>query len=82
MRPMIIFLALVQLGFAIKHGKQVRQLAHGFGGSQKQPAIGLKRVMEQRQQSLLKVAPQIDQQIAATEQVKFGKRRVFGNVLF
>ena len=77
-----IFLALEQLGFAVQHRKQIFKLAHALGASQKQHAARVERVVKQREQLFLQVDIQIDQHVAAANEVELGERRVFDQILF
>ena len=44
--------------------------------------FGFRAVMENGNQAFLQRRPQVDQHVAATDEVEFGKRRVFHHVLF
>ena len=81
LRAVKIFLALIQLRFAVQRGKQIAELAHGLGGAQEEKAARVQRVVEQGNELLLQVPAHIDQEVAATDQVEFGEGRVFDHVL-
>ena len=81
LRAGAVLFALIQLRLAVQRGKQVRELAHGLGGAQEEHAARVQCVVEQRDELLLQVPAHIDQQVAATDQVEFGERRVFDHVL-
>ena len=81
LRARTVLFALIQLRLAVQRGKQVRELAHGLGGSQEEHAARIQCVVEQGHELLLEIPAHIDQQVAATDQVQFGKRRVFDHVL-
>ena len=76
-----IRLAPVQLGFPVLDGKHLDKFAHAFGSAEEQPAARFQRVVEQGHELFLKVGTQIDQQVAATDQVKLGERRVLEHIL-
>ena len=76
-----ILFALIQLRLAVQRGKEVRKLAHGLGGAQEEHAARVQRVVEQGDELLLQFPAHVDQQVAATDQVELGKRRVFDHVL-
>ena len=76
-----IFFAHVEIRLAIHHLEERRELTHGLRASQKQEPPGFKRVVEERDQSLLQVPVHVDQQVAATDQVEPGERRVLDHVL-
>ena len=54
---------------------------NAFGSPQKEHAARLEGIVKQRDQLLLQITVQIDQHVAATDEVEFGKRRVFDHVL-
>src|ERR1039458_9780681 len=76
-----ILLALIQLRFAVERGKKTAKLAHRLRSAQEEKTARVERVVEQGNERLLQVLADIDQQVAATDQVEFGKRRVFDHVL-
>ena len=76
-----LLFALIQLRLAIQRGKKVHELAHGLRRAQEEHAARVQRVVEQGNELLLQFPSHIDQQIAATDQVEFGERRVFDHVL-
>ena len=80
-RRRTVLFALIQLRLAVQRGKQVRELAHGLGGAQEEHAARVQCVVEQGDELLLQFPAHIDQQVAATDQVEFGERRVFDHVL-
>ena len=55
--------------------------AHAFGGAEQQPAVRLQCEVEKRDELLLQFRAQVDQHIAAADQIEFGKGRVFDDVL-
>jgi len=81
LRALEIFLALINLGLAVQHGKQVGLFSGGLGGSQKQKTTGLQRVVKQRDQFFLQLGTQVNHQVAATDEVKLGKRGVLDDVM-
>ena len=76
-----IFLALVDLGLALQHGKQVALFARRLRRAQEQHAARLQGIVKQRDQLLLQFCAQVNQQVAATDQVELGERRVLDHVL-
>ncbi len=81
LRAVNILLALIQLQFAVQRGKKIAKLAHGLGGAQEEKTARVQRVVEQGNELLLQVPAHIDQEVAATDQVELGERRVFDHVL-
>ena len=77
-----ILFPLIEFLLTIKSGEDVVKVAGGFGGAEKESATGAQRVVKEGDQFLLQIGVQIDQEIAATEQVKFGECRVFVDVMF
>ncbi len=80
-RAVRILFALVQLRLPIHGGKEVHELAHGLGRAQEKHAARVQRVVQQGNQLLLQFRAHIDQHVAATDQVEFGKGRVLDDVL-
>ena len=77
----MIFLALVELLFAIQGCKQIVKLAHAFRGAQKQKSTWVQGVVEQRDEFFLQISAQVNQQVATTDQVQPGKGRIFNHAL-
>ncbi|MEC5164017.1 hypothetical protein RCH08_005207 [Janthinobacterium sp. CG_S6] len=73
--------AAVQPGRRRQRRKQVGKMARRVGAAQQQQAVALERVVEQRNQALLQLGVQVDQQVAAAQDVELGKRRVRNDVL-
>jgi hypothetical protein len=61
--------------------KQVCQTADPFGPAQEQITAGIEREVEKRNEFILRFRIQIDQEIAATNYVNFGKGRISYQVL-
>ena len=61
--------------------EQLLMTAHGFGVAQEQKPAVAQGEMKQGDDLALDIAAQIDQKIAATDQIKPGKRRITGEVL-
>jgi hypothetical protein len=61
--------------------EQIRKRAHCLRRSQKHQTGGLERVVEDRQELLLQVGIQIDEQISAREQIQLGEWRVLDHIL-
>ena len=76
-----VLLALVELGLAIHHAKEVRMLAHGLRGAQEEHATGVQGVVEQREQLLLQVAAQVDHEVPAADEIEPGEGRILDHVL-
>ena len=76
-----VLLALIQLGLAVEHAKQVAKVAHAFGGAQKQDATRFQCVVEQGNQPFLQLGAKVDQQVAAAQQIEPRERRVLDHVL-
>ena len=74
-------LASVQLRLAVLRREKVVEFTHGLGGAQKEAAVRVQGVMEQGDKLLLQHPVHVDQQVAATEQVELGERRVLEHVL-
>ena len=61
--------------------EQVAEIADGFGAAEQQQAIAVERVIKQRQQFLLQLRPEVDQQVAAGEDVELCEGRIGDDVL-
>src|SRR5580704_3000018 len=53
----------------------------GFGGAEKQVAIAAQREMENFQRPLLHLTVEINQQVAAADQIHFRERRIAQHVM-
>ena len=62
-------------------GKELLGPADRFGQPEQQEAMRLQRVVKQRQEFVLGLGFQIDEEIAAGEEVQFGKRRIYQHVM-
>lgn len=71
----------VNLVLLILENKQVGVGGDSLRASQQQVAARLQRVMKHRDHALLKHGFEIDQDVAATDQVQLGERRIFCQVL-
>ena len=60
----------------VEQGEQFRVARHPFRRAQEQVSAGLQGVVERPDHALLQLAVQIDQHVAAGDQVEFGERRV------
>ena len=74
-------LPLKDLGLAIERAEERIMIAHAFGGAEEEPTVRLQREVEKRDELLLQLRAQVDQQIAATEQIELGKGRILDDVL-
>src|SRR5665213_3454475 len=64
------------------HGlEQVGELAERFRRTEKQESFGFQRIVKGRQRPLLQSGLQVDQQVAATDQIHFRKRRITDQIL-
>ena len=75
------FLAPKDACLAGQRGKEVVGRAHGLGAAQHQDASGIEAVVEKRQELLLQVRLQVDEQVPTHQQVELGERWVHGQVL-
>ena len=71
----------IKLPLTVDVRKQLGMVGDALGGRQEQHAIGFKRVVKTRNQAVLQLGLHIDHQIAATEQIEPGERRVLDHVL-
>ena len=55
--------------------------AHAFGGAEEEPAVRLQREVKKREEVLLQLRAEVDQQIAATDQIELEKGRILDDVL-
>ena len=78
---MKIVFALIHLQLTVQRVKKIGKVAYGLGGTEKEYAAGVQGVVEQGHEFFLQVAVQVDEQVAAADQVEFGKRRIFDDVL-
>ena len=69
LRALQVFLALVNFGLAVEHRKQAVKFADAFGAAQKQMAARQQSVVKQRDQPLLQIRREVNQQVAAADQV-------------
>ena len=67
--------------FAAEGGKQVGEAANRLRAAEKQNAAGIEAVVKQRNQFLLHLRGQIDQQVAAAQDVQLGKGRIHDEIL-
>ena len=74
--------ALVDFRFPVHHLEEVAEVAHGLRGALEEETAGVQGVVEQRNDLLLQVPAQVDQEVAAADQVQPGERRVLDEVLF
>ena len=81
LRALKTLIAQVKLGRSVEHREQFAEVAHALGAAQQQQPTRVERIVEQRQEPLLQLDVQVDQQVAAADQVEFGKRRVLDQVL-
>ncbi len=72
---------LEDLGVLVDRLELVEQAAGALARSQKQVAAGLQREMEQREDGLLRVRLEVDQQVAAGDQIELRERRVANQVV-
>ena len=68
--------------FAVQSFEKVIELAHGLGGAEEEKSARFQCVVEEGDEFLLQFPVHIDHHVATTDQVKFGERWVFDNVLF
>src|SRR5438045_5298474 len=71
----------VDLVFMIEEGKEVGSSVGGFGTAQHEEAAGLKGIMKNRQNFPMQSGPEINEDVAAANQVHVGERRVREHVL-
>ena len=75
------FLAPKDACLARQRGKEVVGRAHGLGAPQHQDASGIEAVVKKRQELLLQVRLQVDEQVPTHQQVELGEGWVHGQVL-
>ena len=61
--------------------EQIAEIANGFGAAEHEQPTLAQGVIEQRQQLFLQLGTEIDQQVAAGEDIEFGEGRVGDDVL-
>ena len=71
----------VEPRLAVQRGKQVGKGADGLRTAQKQDAAGIQAVVKERDQFFLHLRVQVDQQVAADQDVELGEGRVHDHVL-
>ena len=71
----------IDLVLLVHRLEQVGEAADGFRGAQKQKSLRLERVMERGERLLLQARLEINQQVAATDEVHARERRVADEVL-
>ena len=67
--------------FAVQRREQIGEVADRLRAAEKQNAAGIQAVVKQRNQFLLHLRRQIDQQVAAAQDIQLGKGRVHDEVL-
>ena len=72
---------LVDFPFVVKRIEILGHVAGGFAGSQKQDAPGVQGKIEQLQGFFLQHALEIDEQVAAAEQIDVGEGRILDDVV-
>ena len=65
----------------VQRREQVAEAADALGRAQDQQAAGVQGVVHQRQELLLRLDIDVDQEVPATEDVQLGKRRIDEDVL-
>src|SRR4029077_1771780 len=70
-----------ELPFPVDDGEETLEPADRFGGTEKQDAVRVQGVMKQRQEFLLGLGFQIDQEIAARQEVQLRKWRIGQDVM-
>ena len=65
----------IELELLVHRAVQIRTHANSFRATQKQSSGGRERVMEGGEHTLLHRSAQIDQEIAATDEIELGERR-------
>lgn len=78
----LIIVSSIELPFAVQGRKQGREFPHGFGRPQEQDALRVEGIVEQGKKPLLRLSVQIDQQVAATDQIEPRKGWIFKHILF
>ena len=73
--------APVEPRFAVQRGEEVGRSADGLRAPQKQDAAGIQAVVKERQELLLQLRVQVDQQVPAGQDVELGEGRVHDEVL-
>ena len=76
-----IITALIDFRLAVPHGKQINRVANPLGAPQEQRAAWFECIVKQGNQLLLQVGAEINQKIAATDQVEFRERRILDEIL-
>ena len=71
----------VELPFAVKRGKQVRMVGNALRTRQEQHSARIEGVVKAGDEPLLLFAFQIDQQVAATQQVELGEGRILDHAV-
>ena len=71
----------IDLVLLVHRLEQIGEAADGFRGAQEQKSLRLERVMERGERLLLQARLEINQQVAATDEIHARKRRVADEVL-
>jgi hypothetical protein len=66
---------------AVEGGKQVGEVADRLRAAEKQDAAGIQAVVKQRKEFLLQLRGEVDQQVAAAQNIQLGKGRVHDEAL-
>ena len=73
--------ALIESCLAAERGKQVGKAADCLRAAEQQDAAGTQAVVKQRNEFLLHLRSEVDQQVAATQNIQLGKRRIHDDAL-
>ena len=71
----------VEPRFAVQRGKEVGKTADALRAAQKQDAAGIQAVVKEREELLLQLRGQVDQQVPAAQDVELGEGRIHDEVL-
>src|SRR6187402_3354533 len=74
-------IARVDATFLVDGGEQCSRSANGFSWSNDEEAVAAKRVVEGREHDLLEPRLQVDEDVAATDQVEAGIRWIAGQIM-
>ncbi|MEA2678682.1 MAG: hypothetical protein QOK03_404 [Candidatus Binataceae bacterium] len=75
------FLAAIDVATRIGQLKKARSYSNALRRSKHEKGLGLERVMEQRQHALLQGLIEVDQELAAGDQIEPRKGRIEGHIV-
>ena len=80
-RGVDVVAAAEELRLAVEGREEVEELADALGGAEEEHAVRVERVVKERDELLLEVRAEVDEEVAAADQIELGERRVLDQVV-